>query len=209
MAVLNSSYQPQHPHSLWADAHRAQAARRQPVYQCLVEGCPKLCTSVGHRRQHLADSHQFPSNYDLSRMHLMLHGGQLRPQEQFGLGRGKAQRAPAASHASLPGHPGPAQQHLGPEARHNAPAGPCGQAGPADQPSMSAAQQQGVRQTDCEPADSGQGAGSQTPSEADELAQLTAGIAGLDTGNYTSSGRRGRGRSSGRGRWFGVQQRGR
>lgn len=185
---------------LCSDVHaHAQAARRQPVYQCLVEGCPKLCTSVGHRRQHLVDAHQFPSNYDFSRMHLMLHGGQLRPQEQFQ--RGKAQRMPARLQAEPSSLHKPANQLADEAQSHEGLA--------AAEPLQQAHGHQEGRHAEQNQPASSPGAGGQLPSEADEVGQLAEEIARLETGSDRGSGRRGRGRGSTRGRWFGVQQRGR
>ena len=58
-----------------------QAARGLPVFVCLVEGCPKMAVSAAHRRQHLQDAHHWPSNYDCSRLHLMVHKAEkARPE---------------------------------------------------------------------------------------------------------------------------------
>ena len=64
------------------EASLVQAARGLPVYRCLVEGCTKVAASPAHRRQHLLDAHHFPSNYDCSRLHLMVHRAEkARPQQ--------------------------------------------------------------------------------------------------------------------------------
>ena len=45
--------------------------RGQPqVYACLVEGCGRAFKTIEERKQHLADLHLFPRNYNFDRMHL-------------------------------------------------------------------------------------------------------------------------------------------
>ena len=48
----------------------AQAARKLPVYACLVESCSRKFNSVEQRKQHLVDFHKFPRGYNIDRMHL-------------------------------------------------------------------------------------------------------------------------------------------
>ncbi|KAK9842407.1 hypothetical protein WJX84_011341 [Apatococcus fuscideae] len=66
-----------------AEAHdsffAAQAARKQRVYQCLVEGCRPLFASLQERTQHLSDAHRFPGGFQYGSMHLQRHQGQIRP----------------------------------------------------------------------------------------------------------------------------------
>ena len=159
-----------------------QAARKLPVYQCLVEGCAKLCASVGHRRQHLVDAHQFPSNYDFSRMHLMLHGGQLRPQEQLQKGRSQLGADPSLPVAQ-PAFRKPGSDALGGQGR-----------APGDEEGASVAPRE---------------AGVAAVAVTSNVSELAAGMARLETGGEQGAAARGRGRTSTRGRWFGIQQRGR
>lgn len=48
----------------------AQAARRLPVFACLVEACGRRFCGAEERKQHLVDHHRFPRNYSFDRMHL-------------------------------------------------------------------------------------------------------------------------------------------
>jgi len=48
----------------------AQAARKMPIYACLVESCEKKFASIEQRKQHLMDYHKFPKGYSLDRIHL-------------------------------------------------------------------------------------------------------------------------------------------
>lgn len=48
----------------------SQAARKLPVYVCLVEGCPQKFCTLQERKRHLADDHRFPTQYNFDRMHL-------------------------------------------------------------------------------------------------------------------------------------------
>jgi hypothetical protein len=48
----------------------AQAARKMPVYCCLVESCEKKFSSIEQRKQHLMDFHKFPKGYSLDKIHL-------------------------------------------------------------------------------------------------------------------------------------------
>jgi hypothetical protein len=48
----------------------AQAARKMPVYACLVESCLKKFCTIEQRKQHLMDFHKFPKGYNLDRIHL-------------------------------------------------------------------------------------------------------------------------------------------
>lgn len=48
----------------------AQAARKLPVFACLVESCTRKFSTVEQRKQHLVEFHKFPRGYNLERMHL-------------------------------------------------------------------------------------------------------------------------------------------
>lgn len=48
----------------------AQAARRLPVYACLVESCDRKFSSIEQRKHHLVDHHKFPRGGNLDRIHL-------------------------------------------------------------------------------------------------------------------------------------------
>jgi len=48
----------------------AQAARKLPVFCCLVESCEKKFGSLEQRKQHLIDYHKFPKGYSLDKIHL-------------------------------------------------------------------------------------------------------------------------------------------
>lgn len=61
----------------------AQAARRMPVYLCLVEGCPRKFCTVEERKQHLTDHHKFPRNFHFDRIHLRRRKAQIRPLPQY------------------------------------------------------------------------------------------------------------------------------
>ncbi|KAH7620448.1 hypothetical protein NADE_003070 [Nannochloris sp. 'desiccata'] len=61
----------------------AQAARKMPVYACLVESCEKKFGSIEQRKQHLMDYHKFPKGYSLDRIHLRRKKGQIRPLPQY------------------------------------------------------------------------------------------------------------------------------
>jgi len=57
----------------------AQAARRLPVYACLVESCTSKFSTIEGRKQHLIDHHRFPKAYNFDRIHLRRRKGQVRP----------------------------------------------------------------------------------------------------------------------------------
>ena len=79
--------------SFWA----AQAARRMPVYACLVEGCGRTCCTVEERKQHLIDHHRFPRSLHMDRVHLRRKKGQVRPLPQFQRSTAKAAAGKGAS----------------------------------------------------------------------------------------------------------------
>ena len=49
---------------------QAQAARGQPVYQCLVEECTEAFGSASKRKDHLERDHKFFPDYSFDMMHL-------------------------------------------------------------------------------------------------------------------------------------------
>jgi len=48
----------------------AQAARRMPVYACLVENCGRHFCTAEDRKHHLVDHHKFSKEFNFDRMHL-------------------------------------------------------------------------------------------------------------------------------------------
>ncbi|KAI3427421.1 hypothetical protein D9Q98_010336 [Chlorella vulgaris] len=88
----------------------AQAARRMPVYLCLVEGCPRKFCTVEERKQHLADHHKFPRHFKFDRLHLRRRKAQIRalPRYQKGHGRQAMQAAGAEEDTLVAAAPGAA-----------------------------------------------------------------------------------------------------
>ncbi|KAH3762908.1 Zinc finger protein 511-like [Pelomyxa schiedti] len=56
------------------DAMFKTMALEKPMYECLVEGCPKKFKQDFQRRMHLADFHQFPKNFTFGPLNCSFHG---------------------------------------------------------------------------------------------------------------------------------------
>lgn len=57
----------------------AKVARKYPMYECLVEGCPARFVSDSSRHQHLVDKHHFPRSF---RFLVKKHASQKQRQRQ-------------------------------------------------------------------------------------------------------------------------------
>lgn len=124
----------------------AQAARRLPVFLCLVEGCARKFCTVEERKQHLTDHHKFPRHFHFDRLHLKRRKAQIRPLPQFQKGHGRqamaadeaADSAAGAATAAQPAAAGDDQQQQGAAGAGGQGAGVDAAAGPAS-PTVAAA----------------------------------------------------------------------
>ncbi|EFN51066.1 hypothetical protein CHLNCDRAFT_141422 [Chlorella variabilis] len=96
----------------------AQAARRMPVYLCLVEGCARKFCTVEERKQHLTEHHKFPRNYNFDRIHLRRHKAQIRPLPQYRKGHGRQAMAADAEPGAAGAPPPSDRQAAAVEGQH-------------------------------------------------------------------------------------------